>query len=142
MLLFWLGIEMLTADADSSSVLALTDHALHLEADWEVHQPLLVELWRMAGSCLEPRYRRRPAFAREGNALLPLLNDLYQRLPGKKAPSLCVLCIDKKANVVVNPCGHVCLCITCRPYFEQMQGAQRCPLCSQNVISLISLFFS
>ena len=133
-------IEALTL-ADDSGVLALTDATLSTDEDWKVHKPLVLDLWRMAGSCVYTKYSTRPSFAREEGALLPFLSALHQRLPEKKAPSLCVICFDKNANVAVIPCGHVCLCSKCRPMFEEQPAPRRCPVC-RTAGSLHSLFFS
>lgn len=100
------GLEDLIKDSDTGVVLALTDAMLAQDPDWAVHTPLVLELWRIAGSCLETRYRKRPAFAREQHALLPRLSALLQQLPGERLPSLCVICINTKANVAGKSVPH------------------------------------
>jgi len=44
----------------------------------------------------------------------------------------CVMCVDNPANFVIVPCGHVCLCKTCKDALIARRG--KCPKC-RGVIS-------
>ena len=47
----------------------------------------------------------------------------------------CVICWDAAANVVLQPCGHVCACSGCAVVLEDAL----CPMCRSGVLSNIIL---
>lgn len=49
----------------------------------------------------------------------------------------CVICLDKKSNYAVDPCGHICLCSVCID--GNMIG---CPLCRTPITKLLEVFQS
>jgi hypothetical protein len=42
-------------------------------------------------------------------------------------PSVCVVCMDEKADCCLKPCGHLCLCQTCA--IEIHTRRETCPIC-------------
>ncbi len=46
----------------------------------------------------------------------------------------CCICLDKKSNMLLLPCNHVCICdYCCRDLIES--NFSNCPLCQQEVYS-------
>lgn len=41
----------------------------------------------------------------------------------------CVICLDKKPTMICIPCGHMCLCESCKSQMTK----KRCPICNQPV---------
>lgn len=72
--------------------------------------------------------------------------------PGEKAlqkPSRsltdCVICLDSKAEFLLNPCGHICLCGACSELLTAKKVPKKnrlCPICRQVIISSIRIFFA
>lgn len=48
----------------------------------------------------------------------------------------CVICLDKTANCVIEPCGHLCLCVECKDDFQASNLNQVCPLCRTAITSI------
>ena len=55
--------------------------------------------------------------------------------PGNDEVAECVICWDAAANVVLQPCGHVCACSGCAVVLEEAL----CPMCRRVVMSNIVL---
>lgn len=49
----------------------------------------------------------------------------------------CVVCWEQCANVVLQPCGHMCTCSACAP--TCLGAASLCPLCRCTVVASIQL---
>lgn len=49
---------------------------------------------------------------------------------------LCVVCLEKKADYVILPCGHVCVCINCS------QIVEKCPMCLKNIEGVKHVIFN
>jgi hypothetical protein len=47
----------------------------------------------------------------------------------------CVVCLERRAQVAVIPCGHVCLCAECA------QQQVLCPICRAHVCGTLRVFF-
>ena len=45
----------------------------------------------------------------------------------------CIICWEASANVVLQPCGHLCMCLSC---VELLRGAV-CPMCRGEVLSRV-----
>lgn len=51
----------------------------------------------------------------------------------------CIVCWVNQVKCVVNPCGHVCMCITCtRKHFSEQRT---CPVCRNQVKSSFMIYF-
>ena len=48
----------------------------------------------------------------------------------------CCICMERKANIVFFPCGHVCCCSNCSYKTDE------CPLCRTDILNSVSLHFS
>lgn len=47
----------------------------------------------------------------------------------------CVVCVDKNANAVFVPCGHLCCCTNCAQIItETSNKAPKCPICKAEVM--------
>lgn len=44
----------------------------------------------------------------------------------------CVICEEKKSTLIIFPCGHQCLCFSCK------DKVSLCPLCRGEILSLVS----
>lgn len=54
--------------------------------------------------------------------------------PNTTEENVCVICRDEQKNVVLMPCRHLCLCITC-------SGSIRtCPLCRKPIRNILSVY--
>jgi hypothetical protein len=47
---------------------------------------------------------------------------------------LCIVCCERRKNLMLEPCRHVCLCEECRP------GVDKCPLCRRTIKNHVKLF--
>lgn len=47
---------------------------------------------------------------------------------------LCAICFDAPANVIIIPCGHKCICITCVEKMIRSTEVDKCPLCRKDVV--------
>lgn len=70
----------------------------------------------------------------------PLLNDT----PGKgRLEGTCVICLDSKANQILIPCGHMCLCAACtNALTTDADTNNTCPLCQQKTQNIIRVITS
>lgn len=56
-----------------------------------------------------------------------------------KNSALCVICLDQTiAPYAMVPCGHQCLCITCKDLIKPSK--QKCPMCNGAIQMIIKLF--
>lgn len=90
--------------------------------------------------CIVYRYIRTLQLALELEMEIPIDdNDRYDdndhhELHGKMSTGCeecqtCVICKDRKKNVLIIPCNHVCLCLSC--YDELRQNQNTCPICRE-----------
>eukprot|EP00730_Choanoeca_flexa_P015998 TRINITY_DN7475_c0_g1_i1.p1 TRINITY_DN7475_c0_g1~~TRINITY_DN7475_c0_g1_i1.p1 ORF type:complete len:371 (+),score=37.91 TRINITY_DN7475_c0_g1_i1:119-1231(+) len=85
-------------------------------------------------------WRRRPANDPEDTRLG---EDLLQRRAAQGQAELmetCVICLDTRPSVLIEPCGHLCLCDTCAITMARQQNEladnYRCPVCRALITSL------
>lgn len=64
---------------------------------------------------------------------LETLIEENQRL---KENQMCKICLDKKADVIFLPCGHMVSCPQCAP------ALPKCPICRKTVNGQIKAFFA
>lgn len=64
---------------------------------------------------------------KEDELLRERLSRLHSELSEEKDKNLCVVCLDRKREILLNPCKHYCLCITC------VISIHRCPVCNQKI---------
>jgi hypothetical protein len=55
-------------------------------------------------------------------------------------PSLCVICWNDKKTIVLLPCRHLCVCVSCSKKLWNNTQNETCPICRNNVESLIEVF--
>mmetsp|Transcript_19780 Transcript_19780/g.42790 ORF Transcript_19780/g.42790 Transcript_19780/m.42790 type:complete len:133 (-) Transcript_19780:24-422(-) len=53
-----------------------------------------------------------------------------------ESPADCVVCMERKRQVVFAPCGHLVVCLSCG------QGLHACPICRQVMSDRIQVFYS
>lgn len=56
------------------------------------------------------------------------------------AGSQCRICLEERANVVIVPCGHACLCHGCALSASQRRTMNACPMCRAPIREVIPLF--
>jgi hypothetical protein len=54
------------------------------------------------------------------------INKIYENVDTD-----CIVCMDKKYEVVLVPCGHYCLCKECAQHLQKSKS--NCPLCRQKI---------
>lgn len=99
---------------------------------------LMIRKW------LKIRYGRR--HAREEDDILRDLresrrsNEDNDDLPDWQR---CVVCLVRNREVIVLPCGHVCLCADCMVLINRQHVLQRkCPMCRQGIEQIARAFVS
>ena len=55
------------------------------------------------------------------------LSRLNTQLAQEKDKNLCVVCLDHRREVLLKPCNHYCLCLTC------IRSLRNCPVCTQRI---------
>ncbi len=48
----------------------------------------------------------------------------------------CLICVDQNCNVVLTPCGHICICLEC----SQSLVRRCCPLCQSEIREVVKFF--
>lgn len=72
--------------------------------------------------------RSSPGIARSSKS------NLNYRKGNSTDENVCVICRDEQKNVVLMPCRHLCLCVTCT-------GSVRiCPLCRKPIKNILSVY--
>jgi hypothetical protein len=55
-----------------------------------------------------------------------------------KTYSQCIVCQDALSSVVLDPCGHFCLCDSC---LQQVVGRNaKCPVCRKTIVKSLQVF--
>lgn len=68
----------------------------------------------------------------------PILEQAVAPAPGPYGRNgACVYCIDKEANFILVPCGHVCFCEECAKDFTE----DKCPICRQKIEHKSKVYF-
>ncbi len=52
-------------------------------------------------------------------------------------PYLCVICLNERKNVVLLPCRHLCLCLTCS---QKLENDAPCPICREHIENRLEVF--
>jgi hypothetical protein len=55
-------------------------------------------------------------------------------------PYLCVICWNDRKNIVLLPCRHLCVCVSCSQKLWNNTKKETCPICRQDVENLIEVF--
>lgn len=77
-----------------------------------------------------------------------ILRDLRESRPSTEEENddlpdwqRCVVCLVRNREVIVLPCGHVCLCADCMVLINQQNVLQRnCPMCRQRIEQIARAF--
>ena len=70
----------------------------------------------------------------EGEHLRRRVSQLSVELSREKDKSVCVVCLDAKRDVLLNPCKHFCLCRNC------INTIRNCPICNRRIHSSERIF--
>ncbi|KAH8392310.1 hypothetical protein KR215_005790 [Drosophila sulfurigaster] len=60
--------------------------------------------------------------------------------PASSRSDCCVVCIERKRNIVLLPCRHLCLCKECSQQLHRYEGGNRCPMCRDYVESVLPIY--
>lgn len=53
-----------------------------------------------------------------------------------KETTLCKVCVDKRADVIFLPCGHMICCPQCAP------AMTKCPICRKTINGQVKAYFA
>ena len=71
----------------------------------------------------------------------PIEGQTAEDKPGKPSEEkMCIVCMDKLADIAFIPCGHKITCFDCSQ--KIMSDKRVCPICSQNIISALRIYES
>lgn len=56
--------------------------------------------------------------------------------PGSVEDATCCVCLDQPRNLVLIPCGHLCLCVDCGRH----GGLKECPLCRVRITKRLRVY--
>lgn len=75
------------------------------------------------------------------------LRPSYQRFMRQKLqddlnnnPYLCVICWNDKKTIVLLPCRHLCLCLSCSKKLQTNIEKSICPICRNDVENFLEVF--
>jgi len=51
----------------------------------------------------------------------------------------CCICMERRKDAVFTPCGHRVVCVSCG---ERLKSSRRCPICRQDIHSVVRVFDS
>jgi len=70
------------------------------------------------------------------------VDQLQQRLDQERERNLCVICQDQVKSVLVLPCRHMCMCVSCaRTVVSGRHNDRRiCPLCRGNIRVVMNVY--
>lgn len=52
---------------------------------------------------------------------------------------MCIICESSKKQVVIVPCGHICMCLKCMKKLKD-SSRPRCPLCRGRILEFIYVY--
>jgi hypothetical protein len=55
-------------------------------------------------------------------------------------PYLCVICWNDKKTIVLLPCRHLCVCVSCSKKLWNNTQKETCPICRNDVENLLEAF--
>lgn len=100
-------------------------------------------LWLLLIHCLENLF----GSSTSGICIIALINWFEQKSEEINQPvpwddeKLCKVCIDNAANVVIIPCGHLCLCDECGFKMTSRKNSI-CPICRSIIANTQIVYFS
>ena len=86
--------------------------------------------WAVMRACWETNAGSRPTF----EALKLKLRSAYAAAVAAAAQATCVICCERPPAMVLQPCGHVCVCQDCAP------AVQTCPMCRMPVAGCMRVY--
>jgi len=86
--------------------------------------------WAVMQACWETNAGSRPTF----EALKLKLRNAYAAAVAAAAQATCVICCERPPAMVLQPCGHVCVCQDCAP------AVQTCPMCRMPVAGCMRVY--
>ena len=52
----------------------------------------------------------------------------------------CVICLNERKTVVLLPCRHLCVCVSCSKKLRNVDQNETCPICRNEIESLLEVF--
>ena len=84
----------------------------------------------------EPHFEETGAVGGEQTTSIEIVDDLSEDELRRRAR--CLYCFTNVRNVVILPCGHVLICISCKR--DLLSRRNDCPVCFKNFTSLKQIF--
>jgi len=60
----------------------------------------------------------------------------------KEEDKECKVCFDNQINCVLVPCGHLCVCQDCSKLLTKHAYSAKCPICKQDIKSVVKTYLS
>ena len=133
MLLIWQAerAEQPCIDA-AGSVVAASSAAEEVATKEDLHQTLETFMLEPCGS-LHEELCAAAGLASPSQGACSAAAELLQTPDADDESVECIICWEASANVVLQPCGHLCVCLSC---VELLRGAV-CPMCRGEVLSTV-----
>ena len=77
--------------------------------------------------------------ANENARLKYELKELQVKTMTKHITNECSICLSNPFQVVLIPCGHICLCCSC---LEQLNSNKKCPVCRAPYQKHVNIYFA
>jgi serine/threonine protein kinase len=90
--------------------------------------------------CFKKLYPLRPSFHKLNKSIRVAQERILREQGAVEAGAhkTCCVCLIRRANVAIFPCGHLCLCTDCHPEFPLEDST--CPMCRGNVEDLFAIY--
>ena len=62
-------------------------------------------------------------------------NVIDKKGEDKTPPNECVICLDRKKDTVLIPCGHICICLHCSESYKTS-----CPICREKITTVQQIY--
>ena len=129
------------ASSSTERAMAQQERASHVEARCKEIRPLVEHLLAAGASCCLRDSSNKTVL----DVCLPTFTGLKVMMNNavlaqgaaatRQAGSQCTVCMERASEMVMVPCGHLCVCQQC---FPQLQHT--CPVCRGNVTQMIRMY--
>lgn len=70
--------------------------------------------------------------------ILVSIKEKKNSLSKKSEEKKCVICLDQPASMICIPCGHICVCESCKAQMTK----KKCPVCNQHVKNIYKVYIT
>ena len=116
--------------------------------EWDQIKPLLSEGWRVI-KVVGLRCDIVVLFRRNQDTLAEIVRGRETRTVDRAGDGedrelpdrlVCVVCLGAEREVILLPCGHVCVCATCADTL--LAGGHQCPVCRGPITTVMPAYLS